>query len=90
MSVWFVIPAVNETAFRAAYLAERVRGHNSNGSDEKVGVMQSNADGTKLFCGSRRMSATARLAFAARAPAWLQIHSSWPPPGGWDYPVRDV
>ena len=91
MSVWFVIPAEREAAFRALYAGKGVRGRDSFAravaEDEAVGTMIPNADGTKLFCCSHRADLTKKQAFLADALPWLEVHDAWPPPGGWDYPT---
>lgn len=91
MSVWFVIPAAREAAFRALYAGKGVRGKDSFGRqldrDEAVGGMVPNADGTKLMCCSHRVGLDRKQAFLADALPWLEVYDAWPPPGGWDYPT---
>lgn len=94
MTVWFVIPANRETAFRAAYLAERVHGaDNPPERDEQgnvvdrperaeaIGKMVPNADGTKLMTASARIDAERTTALGAGCAPWLEVHTSWPQPG---------
>ena len=87
MTVWFVIPVVKEAAFRAPYAGERVRGRaktDRNDTDERIGAMVVNRDGTQLMTGTSRMSDAARRALDGRKPAWLEIHTTFPP--DWERP----
>lgn len=86
MTIWFVVPANRETAFRSAYLGEKVRGKDNPNEDEAVGVMQPNADGSKLFTGSSRITEATAQKMQNGTPPWLEVYNSWPPPGGWEYP----
>lgn len=84
-TVWFVIPADRETAFRALYANERVRGRDNPSEDEKVGAMALGAAGN-LMTGTTRMSDAVRLALEGRKPMWLEIHVEFPPPSSWEKP----
>ncbi len=86
MSIWFVIPADKETTFRALYAGERIRGRDNPDEDETIGVMIRDRDGTKLMTGTSRMSDAARRALDGRAPAWLEIHTTFPPRISWQPP----
>lgn len=85
MTVWFVIPAINETAFRVAYLAEKIRGRDNPNDDETVGVMAIGKAGN-LMTGTSRMSDAARSALDGRKPAWLEIFTEFPPASVWEPP----
>lgn len=86
MTVWFVIPTDREAEFRAVYLSERVRGRDNPDEDERIGVMALDETGTKLMTGTSRMSDDIRRALAGRRPAWLEIHTTFPPPISWEPP----
>lgn len=86
MSIWFRIPASRETAFKNAYLGERVRGKDNPDEDEKA-VLVANADGTMLMTGSSRVSAAAAERLRLASPPWLESFDHWPPTpaeGGWE------
>ena len=78
MSIWFRIPANRETAFKAAYLGERVRGRDNPDEDEKA-VMVPNFDGTFLMTGSSRVSAAAAERLRLANPPWIEVFDHWPP-----------
>ena len=94
MTFFFVIPANREAAFRAYYnnlmvpayhKTNRKTGKSARDEGEQLGPMQPNADGTMLTASSRRYQEPhARDANTGRP--WLEIYTSWPPPGGWEYP----
>ena len=87
MTVWLVIPAEKETAFRAFYAAEKVRGNRKTdrAEDETIGAMRVGKAGN-LMTGTSRMSAGRRHALAGRKPAWLQIFTEFPPASAWEPP----
>lgn len=78
MSVWFRIPANRATAFKNAFLGEKVRGKDNPGEDEKA-VLVPNADGTFLMTGSSRVSSAAATRLANASPPWLEVFDHWPP-----------
>ena len=85
MTVWFVIPAARETQFRTFYSSERVRGRDNLDKDERVGQMIVGAAGN-LMTGTTRLSSTAQQRLDGRKPVWLEIYTTFPPPGAWEYP----
>lgn len=74
---WFVVPAADVAAFRAAY--------DSIVSEEAVGTLYPNADGSLAFCGSGRITTGERDAVLAAVPTAV-AYDEWPPAGGWNYP----
>lgn len=89
-TVWFVIPANRETAFRAVYLTEKVRGRDNPTEDEKVGVMVIGKAGN-LMTGTTRMSDAVRRVLDGRKPPWLQVFTTFPPPSVWELePIRGI
>lgn len=84
-TVWFVIPAINEVAFRAIYDNENVRGNQQTdlAVDERIGKMAVVKTGN-LMTGTTRMSGTARSSFGLGAPVWVEIFTSFPPPSSWE------
>lgn len=78
MTVWFVIPANRETAFRNAFLGERVPSGDGPDETEAVGVMIPNRDGTRLMTGSSRISDILANRLRNNNPPWLEVHRTWP------------
>lgn len=74
MTVWFVVPAAEEAAFRAAF--------NALESGETVGVMVAEAGGARLFTGSSTITPEQALE-VVNSLSGTEAHTQWPPPGGW-------
>ncbi len=83
-SVWLVFPVANEAAFRAFYNVRGIRGRDNDrrGKSEQV---QYNAEGTHGFVASSRARPALQSLIQIKPP-WLEIYTTWPPPGGWNYP----
>ena len=77
METIIVIPANRETAFRNAFTNERVERQRGSNLFEAVGVMVPNIDGTKLMCGTQRISRDKRDHWRGRKPPWLEIYNSY-------------
>ena len=88
-SIWFVIPTNRETAFRAAYLGENIRGVDNLNEAEKIGVMLPNNDDTKLMTGSSRITLAAADRLRLANPSWVEIFTTFPPRSEWQ-PKRTV
>ena len=82
-TVWFVIPAIREVAFRSAYLAENIRGVDNQNQAEEIGQMIVGKAGN-LMTGTIRMSEPARQALLRRHLIWLEIHTEFPPLSSWE------
>ena len=86
MSIWFVIPADQETAFRAAYLEQHVRGADRPDEDEVVGKMVpgTNADDDPvLMTGSGRVTSSQANSMRISNSSWLEIYTEFPPEDVW-------
>lgn len=79
MTIWFRIPASRLTAFRAAYLGEKVRGKDNPDENEKAGEMVANADGTMLMTGSSRALQAHGKSLKDNNPPWVEVFDHWPP-----------
>jgi len=86
MTIYFIIPNTQETAFKAAYLAQAVRkaGDNPN-EDEKAAMMPEGGVGTRMITGSSRITQADADALALSNAPWLTIADTWP--ADWDYGV---
>ena len=83
MSIWFRIPANRETAFKGAYLGERVRGRDNPNEDETANfTIEKDAAGNPtgfLFTGSSRIADAVADRLSNNNPPWIEIFDHWPP-----------
>ena len=91
MSIWFVIPADQETAFRAAYLEQHVRGADRPDEDEVIGKMvpgTNAAEESVLMTGSSRITSTQADNLGVSHASWLQVFTEFPSEDVWK-PLED-
>jgi len=92
MSIWFVIPADQETAFCAAYLEQHVRGADRPDEDEVIGHMAPGtnaADDSVLMTGSDRVTSAQADSMKTANSSWLEFYTEFPPEDVWKPPPRD-
>lgn len=87
MSKFLVFPKNQETAIRAAYLAQNIRNATNPDEPEKIGTVQVEGPGgqDRGIVGSSRISDTDVTALIAGNAPWMEIVDTWP--ADWVYLV---
>ena len=86
MTIWFVIPADQETAFRVAYLEQHVRGADMPDEDEVISTMvpgTNAADESVLMTGSGRVTSAQADSMRTANSSWLEFYTEFPPEDVW-------